>query len=143
MKGAYLKKVFPDSVFEITKHDLEMIWEGDIQPSLISNIYRIRVIFSRSKKPVIRVITPTLKTFESQRLPHTYSHEKQELCLYYPDANEWNNGLYIAKTILPWTSEWLLHYEIWSITGEWQGGGKHPNTKEKKEKFSKSILKKL
>lgn len=33
----------------------------------------------------------------------------------------------LAKTILPWTAEWLLHYEVWLVTGEWVGGGVHPN----------------
>ena len=31
----------------------------------------------------------------------------------------------IAKTILPWTSEWLVHYQLWLATGEWHGGGIH------------------
>ena len=29
----------------------------------------------------------------------------------------------IADTIVPWTCEWLVHYEIWFATGEWHGGG--------------------
>jgi hypothetical protein len=29
----------------------------------------------------------------------------------------------IADTIVPWTAEWLVHYEIWLVTGEWYGGG--------------------
>jgi hypothetical protein len=32
----------------------------------------------------------------------------------------------IADTVLPWTTEWLYHYEIWLITGEWTGGGDWP-----------------
>ena len=32
---------------------------------------------------------------------------------------------FIADTIIPWTSEWLLHYEIWVATGIWHGGGIH------------------
>ncbi|MDP9848099.1 hypothetical protein [Streptosporangium lutulentum] len=29
----------------------------------------------------------------------------------------------LARTILPWTCEWLLHYELWLITGRWAGSG--------------------
>jgi hypothetical protein len=30
----------------------------------------------------------------------------------------------LADTILPWTSEWLFYYELWSVNGyEWLGGG--------------------
>jgi hypothetical protein len=39
---------------------------------------------------------------------------------------EWTVGMSIANTIVPWTSEWLAHYEIWLATGDWQGGGEWP-----------------
>ena len=38
---------------------------------------------------------------------------------------KWNERKMIAKTIIPWTSEWLFHYEIWVTTGTWHGGGIH------------------
>ena len=37
----------------------------------------------------------------------------------------------IADTIVPWTCEWLIHYEIWLATGEWHGGGEEPNEGER------------
>ena len=39
--------------------------------------------------------------------------------------NEWNERKMIAKTIIPWTSEWLMHYEYWVTAGVWNGGGIH------------------
>ena len=38
---------------------------------------------------------------------------------------EWAERMLIAEIIVPWISEWLLHYEIWLVTGEWHGGGMH------------------
>jgi hypothetical protein len=32
----------------------------------------------------------------------------------------------IADTIVPWTSEWLMYYEIWLATSDWYGGGVWP-----------------
>jgi hypothetical protein len=32
----------------------------------------------------------------------------------------------MATTIVSWTSEWLLHYEVWRATGAWTGGGHEP-----------------
>lgn len=32
----------------------------------------------------------------------------------------------ISDTIVPGTAEWLVHYEIWLVTGEWYGGGDWP-----------------
>ena len=62
----------------------------------------------------------------AQRLPHVYDHVKQQLCLYYGPAREWTPDKMIADTIVPWASEWLLHYEFWLVTGIWHGGGIHP-----------------
>ena len=32
----------------------------------------------------------------------------------------------MVDTTVPWTSEWLLNYEIWLATGTWYGGGEWP-----------------
>ena len=44
-------------------------------------------------------------------------------CIDIP--NSMHNKL-IANTIIPWTVEWLYYYELWQATGEWLGGGEHP-----------------
>ena len=52
-------------------------------------------------------------------LPHVYSNG--DLRLYLP--GQWNESMLLADTILPWTSQWLLYYELWLITGHWVGSG--------------------
>ena len=48
-----------------------------------------------------------------------------DLCLYLP--GQWKESMLLADTILPWTSQWLLYYELWLITGHWMGTGHdHP-----------------
>lgn len=59
------------------------------------------------------------------KLPHVYSTVDQKICLYYPKIGEWKETMFIAKTLVPWASEWLFFYEIWVLTGEWRGGGIH------------------
>ena len=29
----------------------------------------------------------------------------------------------IVNTIIPWTTEWLAHYELWKRSGRWYGDG--------------------
>ena len=29
--------------------------------------------------------------------------------------------MYVHETIVPWTAEWIVFYELWKITGEWLG----------------------
>ncbi len=36
---------------------------------------------------------------------------------------EWKHDMLLSVTILPWIAEWLIHYELWLITGHWTGGG--------------------
>jgi hypothetical protein len=142
VQGKKLEKAIPSSILRFDKN--EMIWEGEITPTLISKTYRIRINYKCGKKPVIRVISEILNRLENERLPHVYSDSRQELCLYYPKNNEWNSSMYISQTILLWTSEWLFFYEHWLITNEWLGGGIHPETNSKsKVKFSENIISKL
>jgi hypothetical protein len=51
---------------------------------------------------------------------------QERLCLFLPGSREWNGDDPIALTILPWASLWLYFYEVWHATGEWLGGGVHP-----------------
>jgi hypothetical protein len=53
------------------------------------------------------------------------SHKDLALCLYLPWNNEWGGHRYLSETVLPWASEWLVHYEAWLYTSEWQGRGVH------------------
>lgn len=86
------------------------------------------------RPPIVRVRAPQLscRASEPHRLvPHLYgSHDDPlgaHLCLYYPDGTEWSRQSILAKTILPWTVEWLFYYEMWHVTGIW-GGPEAPHT---------------
>lgn len=84
--------------------------------------------------PWVTVLTPTLQrraAAPDERIPHIYKNESQSdlpfLCLYDPARQEWSNDLLVCETIIPWSIEWLACYEVWHATGEWVGGGRHPN----------------
>jgi hypothetical protein len=76
-------------------------------------------------RPKITVLEPSLRQPDEPPLPHVFKGDR--LCVHFP--GEWRANQLIATTILPWTSEWLLHYEIWKATGEWHGGGHEPTSK--------------
>lgn len=78
--------------------------------------------------PLVFIRHPPLRPRQSEEfidLPHLQFNstrpEDSALCLYHPAANEWNNTMLIADTVLPWASEWLLHYELWHLDGVWRG----------------------
>jgi len=66
------------------------------------------------------VIQPRLALHpDAHAPPHVYPGD--QLCLYYP--GEWRHDMLLVATVLPWTAEWLIHYEVWLVTGQWTGGG--------------------
>ena len=111
----------------IGKYSNDLVWEGKIKPYVLSMTYDIRVEYTMGKDPDVYIINPNPLPLakDATKLPHIYNHEKQHLCLYHRRMNEWNECKMIADTIIPWTSEWLLHYEYWVATGIWHGGGIH------------------
>lgn len=92
----------------------------DLQPTPVSPVYRVRIDHHAGSSPHVRVLSPALDAGERDVLPHVY--RDGTLCLY--STGDWNNGMYLADTIVPWTAEWLYFYELWRATGVWHGGGK-------------------
>lgn len=120
-----LQLYFPDSKCSIKQNIL--VWKGYLQPTHLSPKYLIKVVYQREKHPNVYVLEPKplILAEGKSKLEHVYDTTKQHLCIYYKKAKEWNESKFIAETIIPWTSEWLFHYEIWVTTGTWHGGGIH------------------
>jgi hypothetical protein len=94
----------------------------------LSTEYTVAIELSVGLLPKVRILRPALKIRDGAScLPHFYT-ESGTLCLH--EAHEWNSLLYVADCIVPWTSLWLYFYEIWFLTGSWEGGGTHPNKPE-------------
>lgn len=108
-----------------------LTWEFDARPSPISRIYRLRIQLKKFGYPDVTVLSPNLNDLaEDRRLPHVYSIKPVRLCLYFPSYDEWTLDKSIAETIVPWAYLWLLYFEYWLATDEWQGGGKHPGEED-------------
>lgn len=104
-------------------------WEGSLQPTARSGSYTVRIDYVPPSYPKVTIVTPPLEVPEGRALPHTFPGDR--LCLYW--RGQWDPSMSIAKTIVPWASEWLLYYELWVVTGEWHGGGHEPATGTKRE----------
>ncbi len=112
-----LRSHYPDGTTKLKAGTLQ--WTGELQPSEISNLYLVVLRYAPPKHPHIIVRKPQLVADADGHLPHSYHNGS--LCLYKP--GQWEHGDRLATTILPWTCEWLLHYEFWRATGEWCGSG--------------------
>ena len=108
-------------------------WEGMIRPTPISREYLIRIIYKPGSQPAVFVLEPSLGELAGGReIPHLYSQEKGELCLYRPKYREWKPDQHISQTIIPWIYVWLFFFEEWLLSNEWRGGGEHPREGKKK-----------
>lgn len=131
MQAGKVKSLFPDCFLSFNQTSLT--WKCTITPSPLSASYRIKLAYTKGKHPNVYVTTPTLALYPGEiKLPHVYNTKKQWLCLYYRKGRQWNSSMLLSDTVIPWTSEWLLHYEFWLATGKWHGGGIHSETEEEK-----------
>lgn len=127
-----LKAAFPESKCKIDKNTL--IWTAKIKPTAFSREYKVIVWFKLWKSPTVWVVGDELQNLDAVDFPHKYDIDPKkkivEVCLYR--RKEFSSYKYLSKTIIPWTIEWLYYYEIWLATGEWCGGGEHPDNEQEK-----------
>lgn len=130
-----LRRLYPDGTF-IKKTSNSFCWTTIIKPTPLSDTYSVRIDYKYASYPKIYITDPyPLDRYPGKKvLPHVYSTKEQRICLYYPGIGEWTRNKLIARTIVPWASEWLLFYELWLSTGEWLGEGLHPKSDKKQEK---------
>ena len=114
-----VRSVLPDATVSFGR-GTRLTVTADLQPTSISRRYKVRIDYRLGTPPDVEVLAPKLQLHcAAEELPHTFPGEK--LCLHLP--GEWSPDMYIAHTTVPWTSEWLFYYELWLVTGNWDGGG--------------------
>jgi len=102
-----------------------LVWRGGARPTPLSEEYRLQINYDLGFLPKTKVLEPELRRRGEEKIPHMYNQET--LCLFNPDKREWNDQMRISNTILPLACLWLYFYEVWLATGEWHGGGDHPD----------------
>lgn len=102
-----------------------------IAPSEFSRFYDCSMRLRRGfYSPQVFVHAPDLNILAGgRRVPHTYRHvgKETQLCLCLPDGADWDPRMPLSETYVPWTVEWLWHFEGWLATDVWSGGGKLHN----------------
>ena len=141
-----MKQRYPD--FRVDACDWMATWTGELSP--IRRPYTVQVSFIRRSwingleliygyVPRVRLLNPKLEVRHHRTgefAHHVYwdfnDLERSPLCLYDPAADppEWRwDRDFIADRIIPFTANWLACYESWQATGEWTGGGRHPESR--------------
>ena len=64
---------------------------------------------------------------------HSHTHfypADNSLCLYYPGDLQWFDKHYLHDKTISWLAECLVFYELYQITGKWEGASVRPQTLE-------------
>lgn len=121
-----LERSYPNSFCALKRNVLT--WRGVIAPTPLSRSYNVTIVYDEHQSPKITVSGPSLRELSKSNFPHKYDIDLKRnivrVCLYMPYELDYNKPF--AETLVPWTAEWLFHYEIWLATGQWCGGGQHP-----------------
>lgn len=88
---------------------------GDCKPSEHSTSYTYKIKFTPQRHPRVYVTNPIIQYCEDI---HMYPQDNS-LCLYYPKDFSWKNDSHLYNTIVPWTHEWFVFYELYKIYGKW------------------------
>ena len=114
--------VCPDFKYSIRKG--ELVGKGSMQPTPACCCYRFRLRYRIAENPKVWILDPALRCRNDQsKIPHTYRED--EPCVFRPGV-DWSDEKILASTVIPWLAMWLMYYEFWHATGEWLGGGEHP-----------------
>ena len=118
-----LKKTYGNLIVKSRIKGSVLFCEILLTPSAESNQYRILISYKLSDyAPRAYMIEPQIQMHDGKLPEHIYGFDKKDhprLCVYYPNANEWNRQMLIATSYVPWILTWLNTYEYWLITGEW------------------------
>lgn len=107
------------SFLDIRTDNVGVTCFGTVQPSEYSQIYSYKVRLTVGKKPKVFSVSPKIEYHEDI---HMYPHDNS-LCLHYPGDFSWTSSSHLYDTIIPWTHEWYLFYELYQIYGRWM----HPS----------------
>lgn len=101
----------------INKDKLNCI--GKVKPTEYSEEYKIKIVYDGKNSPKVFVIYPVIEYNDDI---HMFPSDNS-LCLYHAETDKffWNFRKHnVFDTIIPWTLEWLVFYELYLITGNWE-----------------------
>jgi hypothetical protein len=100
--------------------------EGIFCPTTMSREYRYKIKYTPSSAPKVKVVDPIIPYNDDI---HMFP-KNNTLCLYHKTDMTWTSDCHLYDTIIPWTHEWFVYYELYQITGNWE----HPFVPHKRRK---------
>lgn len=114
LQPALIRKHFPFLRCEFK--GAELLCSGEITPSNFCDTYQVSIRYPKGKVPRVRILRPKI---EPSTKIHMYPNGT--LCLYDHRSAPWSANYDLHQTIIPWTAEWLVFYELYKTHGVWLG----------------------
>jgi hypothetical protein len=89
---------------------------GWLQLENCAESYRIKIEYVVGHEPKTTILRPSIIPSKAIHMYRDHS-----LCLHYPPDMPWNEKINICDYTIPWISEWIIFYEVYKITGKWEG----------------------
>lgn len=110
-----------------TLHRNHLMCRGSIIPSEGCDTYDFTISYVMGGIPSVYITNPRIP-------PRAEYHIYKEGCLCLYDWREmpWRAKMNVHETIIPWTAEWAVFYELWRLTGQWLGAASSHGVEDKK-----------
>jgi hypothetical protein len=110
-----MKKYFPQ--FKVVHTPLNCVeWQGELISPFSNSLKKVIIRFNPDWLfPRVFVEGVTSKA------PHIHISLGDCLCLFKPKYSTWNYSMSVSKTIVPWTLSWIVQWEVWKVTGKFNG----------------------
>ena len=113
-----LTKHYPSLRCEI--REAILICRGLMQPNAHCREYYFELEYGRNAfnehLPLVRIVYPIIKTDIE-----CHMYRSGHLCLYYKEDRSFTNDSNLYNTIIPWTAEWIVYYELYQLGHGWLG----------------------
>lgn len=115
LQQRWIEQAYPD-VFTCSVHNGVLTCRGILKPTDDCEAYRIRIEYVPGIPPQVFIDSHSIKPRKAIHLYHNGA-----LCLHYPPDVNWKHRTSVAAYTIPWVLEWLVCYELWKLTGKWEG----------------------
>lgn len=93
-----------------------MTCRGILKPLDYIEPYEIEIKVSYGFAPRVFIKNPKISYNED-----IHMYRNGNLCLYYPRDMYWDSNSSITEYTIPWINEWIIYYELYKISGIWEG----------------------
>jgi hypothetical protein len=93
-----------------------LVCTGELRPTGECDKYKLRIEYIPGLHPMVYIKSP--------QIPQTgeiHIYREGFLCLFNPAETSWKDTNKLTEYTIPWAIEWIICYELWKITGKWEG----------------------